>query len=538
MKDTLLYKSLWKAIQNRQLPLELKNDLAKQDLSLRRQISNQPNEEGNSPLFEACNKGLTDIVEYLLKVCQADIKTEGTYSDIDGMVHRNVTPLWIAAVKSHSDVVKLLLSYGADANSRTDSGSTPLRSACALTNIAIVKLLISQGADVNAKNHAGITCLTASVQSKQLSKILLQNGAKTNPTDIDGWTAIHHAIHSGTKDTLKLLLDSGVDPMLENREGDDALQLASIEGQTEIVGLLVSRPDHQYSHDKLASAYDLLGSVNVQKARLDLTSGVDFSDGILSYWKKACDLRRTKSLSKATTMTICQTQEFTTIEDLGFPENQAKFGNLLIHCYLVQNRALGALHLKTLSSLAELCDLYEESSLNQKSTAELRCHELKLLMEKFTVLHGLALRSAKNCLKSLTLSRLDMDQALTITKAFGKNIALAFGWLQPRPRSQHQQEIFDQILSVFLSFINLLIKADAPEDETMMVLEELKHVKTSKEESLLHVACSNLEFGIDMIKLLLKSGANVNTKNLKGETPLHLVVLNSGSICLKVGYSF
>lgn len=134
------------------------------------------------------------IVEYLIKECGADVEQRGLYEVPDDRSVHNVTPLWCAAVAGKFKVVEILVRYGADANSVSDTGSTPVRSACFMTHLEIVKLLVTNRADIQRPNYNGGTCLINSVQSVELCEFLLQNGANVNAQDIQNKTALHYAI--------------------------------------------------------------------------------------------------------------------------------------------------------------------------------------------------------------------------------------------------------------------------------------------------------------------------------------------------------
>ena len=79
--------------------------------------------------------------------------------------------------------------------------------ACKNGNIDLVKKLLSYGADVNAKNN-------------------------------DGWTPLHYASRNGHTEIVKLLLEHGVDVNCKNNNGYTPLHLASEKRHTEIVNLL------------------------------------------------------------------------------------------------------------------------------------------------------------------------------------------------------------------------------------------------------------------------------------------------------------
>jgi ankyrin repeat protein len=70
------------------------------------------------------------------------------------------TPLHAAVIKSWKEMAELLISAGADVNSRDDKmQSTPLHIAAECGNNSIAELLIAKGADVNAKDKDGKTPL-------------------------------------------------------------------------------------------------------------------------------------------------------------------------------------------------------------------------------------------------------------------------------------------------------------------------------------------------------------------------------------------
>jgi ankyrin repeat protein len=135
---------------------------------------------GCSPLFVACKRGHLEIVEYLITVCDADVEQSGLFEVQDDRSVHYVSPLWCAAVSGRLEVIKCLIAHKADINAVSDSGSTPVRSACFMTHIDIVQYLVENGADIHRANYNGGTCLINSVQSVQLCKLLLENGAEVN----------------------------------------------------------------------------------------------------------------------------------------------------------------------------------------------------------------------------------------------------------------------------------------------------------------------------------------------------------------------
>lgn len=75
----------------------------------------------------------------------------------------NKTLLHFAAHDGRMDVARLLLSKGAEVNSKDDAGFTPLHVAAFSDHAEIVELLLSHQADIDAKNHSGLTALMVAV---------------------------------------------------------------------------------------------------------------------------------------------------------------------------------------------------------------------------------------------------------------------------------------------------------------------------------------------------------------------------------------
>ena len=108
------------------------------------------------------------MVKFLVEECHADKEERGRYHctafGITETVHM-VTPLWCAAVSNKLEVVKLLISLGADINATSDTGNTPVLYACKLMNVDVVKYLILHGADVRKPDNDGETCLMIAIHN-------------------------------------------------------------------------------------------------------------------------------------------------------------------------------------------------------------------------------------------------------------------------------------------------------------------------------------------------------------------------------------
>ena len=71
----------------------------------------------------------------------------------------DLTPLMDAASQGHVDIVRLLMSHGADANAQSACGNSALMYACSAGHEDVVQELLKIGANVEDNNENGHTPL-------------------------------------------------------------------------------------------------------------------------------------------------------------------------------------------------------------------------------------------------------------------------------------------------------------------------------------------------------------------------------------------
>jgi len=81
----------------------------------------------------------------------------GNRVSVNAMAECGLTPLHVAALFDQSEVVRLLLSSGADVSLTDRGGNTALHMAAFLGNTDIVRVLSSAGADPDKRNELGFS---------------------------------------------------------------------------------------------------------------------------------------------------------------------------------------------------------------------------------------------------------------------------------------------------------------------------------------------------------------------------------------------
>ena len=124
------------------------------------------------------------------------------------------------------NVIKILLSAGANVNNRSQWSISPLISALnidlcvdeGLRYQGTVACLIDSGANVNCRDADGMTPLMYAASRFEygvgLIQLLMKAGASPYSIDGEGYTALHHACVAKHKVVVEYLLDIAPDLLL------------------------------------------------------------------------------------------------------------------------------------------------------------------------------------------------------------------------------------------------------------------------------------------------------------------------------------
>lgn len=210
-------------------------DLAKCQELLKRLDEKGKGVPGNQKaLHAACLNGHTDVVKLLL---DAGLNAEYEHMNKNRPIHA-------AAMGGSLEVVTLLTERGADLNQRNKFGCTPLHIAVYKGHINVVMLLLDldchpslQGADGDTPMHIAIMMLNV-----EIVRLLFERNANLCLANKDGCTLLHYAAIRDNQSIISLLLESLPCKSLVDEKKDDgftALHMASLNNNLQVAQLLI-----------------------------------------------------------------------------------------------------------------------------------------------------------------------------------------------------------------------------------------------------------------------------------------------------------
>ena len=534
------------------------------------------------PLFVAAANGNLDILSYLVEQ-GANVNASSSSGRYTCPPFDNIfqyTPLIVAVRNGHFDAFTFLIDKGADVNLQDHAGYTALHYAVESENFDALSCLVYNGADVNLQyrngqsalhfassdicqcliqNQADIdvrdsrycTPLMQASCNNDVKKvaILIENGAKVDLQDVDGNTALHHAVLNSydslgferTPDICLALLTAKASIHLCNSQGWTPLLLASTNCIESVVEILLKHPE--VTKEQRANALELLG------ASTCLMDGFfSFIEEGFSYIKcgmkeRFADASHPLLKQQVEPAEVYQNRrECQTLEELAEIEDDEDA--IIMESLVIRERIIGANNVELLESIVCVAEHFysKEPGHFKRRSIPLYRYAIKItqgcIVERF--------ESAVSCLWHLTDVLYECKQYSDrelLLELLELTVFLCENWPDYDGYYQSVWDIryLDEEVSLFDCVevvIHMITKnlQNGEEDETysniLVLLRKLLHHNPrcrNDNGTLLHVSTYSTEEIItddvvpsaDTVKLLLNAGFNANATDCNGDTPLH-----------------
>lgn len=206
-------------------------------------LTNAADCRGSTPLHYAAFYGEFEITKFL-----------STKSDLNPTLPDGRTPIMIAALCGHKNIVNLLIEAGADLSIVDKYNWSLLHISSYKGWIDVVYEIVNyhKNVDLDLKTMDGYTALWLSAYSKEFGifQLLVHSGADTTCTDAQGWTLLHCAARSGKVEMVKSVLGfKGIDFEAKTASGDTALFLAMFYNH-KVIGEILIRSGIRVMSDK------------------------------------------------------------------------------------------------------------------------------------------------------------------------------------------------------------------------------------------------------------------------------------------------
>lgn len=179
---------------------------------------NAVDKQQRTPLMEAVVNNHLEVARYMVQLggCVYSKEEDGS------------TCLHHAAKIGNLEMVSLLLSTGqVDVNAQDSGGWTPIIWAAEHKHIDVIRMLLTRGADVTLTDNEENICLhwASFTGSAAIAEVLLNAQCDLHAVNYHGDTPLHIAARESYHDCVLLFLSRGANPELRNKEGDTAWDL-------------------------------------------------------------------------------------------------------------------------------------------------------------------------------------------------------------------------------------------------------------------------------------------------------------------------
>jgi len=187
---------------------------------------------------------MISIAEFVNRAGRGDIEATRAFvlsgEDPNAADYSGNSPLHMASVNGHYDVVDLLIKGGARIDNRDKNMMTPLLATIRKGNVEMIRMLLDLGAnrDHTDRNNRGALFYSMISGNPNVAKMFLKKQNRNDQDKIWGYTALHIAATQGNISVVKALLDFNCSIYRRSNKGMTAEEVAMEAGHKEVAKYL------------------------------------------------------------------------------------------------------------------------------------------------------------------------------------------------------------------------------------------------------------------------------------------------------------
>lgn len=153
-----------------------------------------------------------------------------------------------STVFDDEELLTWFLTHGARPDAPTDSGRTALDVAAWTAPPSVLQRLLQHGGTIGRTNALHMAVRSPKPGRREVIEFLLEAGTDVNAIEYAGMdsrrdqsglgTALHYAAREGHEDLVRLLLEKGADPEVEDTLGRTASEVAKEANHPQLVSAL------------------------------------------------------------------------------------------------------------------------------------------------------------------------------------------------------------------------------------------------------------------------------------------------------------
>lgn len=209
--------------------------------------------EGKTALMLATEKNDLETISYLIDAG----------AQIDIVDAKGCTAFLYAVLYDNNDIAKTLLNKSKDSVDKDSvDGFTPLMVAANNKNIEMVRMIVTAGANINKVDSYGRSAFTYAVakNSMDVAEYLMENGADVTLVDVNDANAFMYASSNNNTDIMSYILKKDVDVNFTDARGWTALMYAAEHNAFEAAQLLIDSGANLYKIGNDGSALEIAGN--------------------------------------------------------------------------------------------------------------------------------------------------------------------------------------------------------------------------------------------------------------------------------------